>query len=219
MDNTKPKEIRGVFDFFNYSTNRSVDICHNTRYTATMKISGKDDIRTTALDIIAYEGIDKLTMSYLASELGITKATLYHWYKAKDEILDDIYTEGHRSLMKKGFKLSLKGTMEEVLLEAVSNWEALFSSDETSPYLRMIFSLHFTDERAKDEYTSLILMMKSQADVIMEALGIKLGSNNKKMLSKLFSSLLLSSLEKMINEEENTIKEDTLSYAHFLESL
>lgn len=176
-----------------------------------MKIESKETIRKAALDIIAYEGIDKLTMSSLAKDSGITKATLYYWYESKEAIIEDIYIEGHKSIIKKGFKLSLKGTIDEVLLNASKKWESIFLDDELAPYLRMIFSLYLIDERARDEHNSLILMLKSQSDVIInsfEGEGIK---RNQEMLSSLFSSLLLSNLEKVLLEDEieldKTIKE------------
>ena len=183
-----------------------------------MKIKGKEEIRNTALDIIAYDGIEKLTMSYLANELGITKATLYHWYKSKEEILDDIYTVGHKSLMDKGFRLSLNGTVEDVLTTAANNWELLFSDEELTPYLRMIFSLHFTEERASEEYTALILMLKSQADVIIGSIKNGLAIKHQRILSSLFSSLLLSNLEKILREEDSNIREEALSFANLISS-
>ena len=56
-----------------------------------MKIKGKDEIADAALDIIAFEGIDKLTMSTLAEHIGVNKASLYHWFKAKEDILEHIF--------------------------------------------------------------------------------------------------------------------------------
>ena len=47
----------------------------------------KGDIAKTALAIIDQEGLDKLTVRRLASELGISGPTLYHHYRDRDDIL------------------------------------------------------------------------------------------------------------------------------------
>ncbi len=151
-------------------------------------------------------------MSYLAKELGITKSTLYHWYQSKEEIFNDIYKSGHKTLMSNGFKLSLNGTIKEVLLRASKNWEELFENEELAPYLRMIFSLHFTDERANEEHNALILMLKSQADVIIGSINV----GNQAILSNLFSSLLLSNLERILSNEESNLEKDITNFANLL---
>ena len=184
-----------------------------------MKIKGKDEIRDAALDIIAYDGIENLTMSTLAKNLGLTKAALYHWYTSKEEILDDIYSEGHRRLMKKGFKLSLKGNIEDVLMEAASKWEELFSDQEIMTYLRCVFSLHFCNEMARDEYRALSLMLKSQVDVIIDSIPNERIQKNKAIISKLFSSLLISNLETMLDEEESNMKNDVIDFSKLLQTL
>ena len=181
-----------------------------------MKIEGKKEVREMALDIIAYEGIDKLTMSHLAESLGISKATLYHYYKSKEEILENIYISGHQALMHKGFKLSLDGSSEKILLSAAGPWLDLFTSEDTAAYLRMIFSLHLTDERAAEEYRSLSLMLYSQAEVIIGAIT-KGGLKEERLYASLFSSLLITSLERILEEEAVDLESDIRAFASILE--
>lgn len=181
-----------------------------------MKINGKEDVREIALDIIAYEGIDNLTMSHLAASLGITKATLYHYYKSKEELIEDIHRSGHLALMHNGFKLSLDGSAEEVLLSATGPWMKLFTSEKTVPYLKMIFSLRFTEERSYDEYRSLSLMLFSQAEVIIGAIA-KSKVANERLYVSLFSSLLLTNLEKILLEEEADLEGDIRAFSNLLE--
>ena len=181
-----------------------------------MKIDGKKDVREMALDIIAYEGIDKLTMSHLAESLDISKATLYHYYKSKEEIIEDIHTFGHQALMHKGFKISLDGDSQKVLLAAAGPWMDLFTSEETVPYLRMILSLHLTDERASEEYRALFLMLYSQAEVIIGAIT-KGRLGNERLYTSLFSSLLMNNLERILREEETDLNRDIKDFANLLE--
>ncbi|MBQ0071611.1 MAG: TetR/AcrR family transcriptional regulator [Spirochaetales bacterium] len=176
-----------------------------------MKISGKEELIRIALDLMAEEGYAALTMSRLGEEAGLSKASLYHYWKAKEEILEDIYDSGHKNLMKKGFRLNLKGSTEEVLLNAASHWEEIFTDEENYPYLRFIFSMHLTDEKAQEEYRSLTLMLHSQAQVIIESFGID--RLYTQILTELFSSLLFTRMEKVLEGEEINLQSDVKSFA------
>ena len=88
-----------------------------------MKLKDRTEALDAALDIIAFEGLDKLSMQTLAERLGMNKSSFYHWFRSKDEIIDGIFREGHRRLMSRGFRLSLDGSLEEVLGKAALTME------------------------------------------------------------------------------------------------
>ena len=52
-----------------------------------MKIGGREEIIDAATRIIAFSGLDQLTMQTLAEELGMNKASLYHWYGSKEKTM------------------------------------------------------------------------------------------------------------------------------------
>lgn len=172
---------------------------------------GKDAIADAALDIIAFEGMDKLTMSTLSSRLEINKASLYHWFRSKDEILEYVFQIGHKRLMAKGFRLSLEGEAEDVLGRAAEGWGEIFSSDDSLPYLRAVFSLKYSDERAMEEARAIKLMIHSQIEILISSLG-----KDDKFLSSLFSSLLLEHLESILEGDEEDFKKDAENFAAIL---
>ena len=176
------------------------------------KLKDREEIIDAAIYIIAFQGLDKLTMQSLAEELGLNKASLYHWYKSKEDILEDVFIRGHKRLMAKGFRLELEGSAEEVLKRAAARWRSIFSSEDVLPYLRAIYSLRYSDERAEEEARALTLMIKSQIGVIMSALG-----HSDQLLSSLFSSLLLQHLEAVLYGEEEDFERDAASFAKLLE--
>lgn len=181
-----------------------------------MKISGKEELARIALELMAEEGYAALTMSRLGQEAGLSKASLYHYWKAKEDILEDIYAIGHRNLMKKGFRLNLKGSTEEVLLDAASHWEEIFTDEENYPYLRFIFSMHLYDEKAQEEYRSLTLMLHSQAQVIIDSFGVdKLYTP---ILTELFSSLLFTRMEKVLEGEDVDLEADAKHFGALINS-
>ena len=176
-----------------------------------MKIRGKEEILDAALDILAFDGPDRLSMQSLAERLGMNKSSLYHWFRSKDEIIDMIFREGHRKLMAKGFRLTLEGSAGDILSEAASRWQSIFTDDGILPYLRMIFSMKFSDPRAKEEARAIKLMIESQIDVIISSLGY-----SDRFLSMLFSSLLLQKLENELEENHEDIEEYAKEFASFL---
>ncbi len=175
-----------------------------------MKTSRTEIIRS-ATDIIAFSGIDKLTMQSLAEDLGINKASIYHWFRSKEEILEAVFAEGHKALMAKGFRLELDGDAETVLSRIALKWTEIFSDDSLLPYLRVIFSLRYSDKRAEEEVSALSLMLKSQVGVIMNALGA-----NDEFLASLFSSLLLVHLESILDGNDEDLEKDAAAFASIL---
>ena len=55
----------------------------------------KDEILRTALEIVSTEGIDSLTINTLASRVGLSKATMYNYFKSKEEIITESYKNGY----------------------------------------------------------------------------------------------------------------------------
>ncbi len=167
----------------------------------------KEEITEEAEDIIAYEGIENFTMQTLSERLGVKKASLYYHFKSKEEILECVFLSGHRALMNKGFSINLNNTLSAVIEEAYRAWMNIFTSPDTYSFLRIVLSLHFTNQRASEEYRSLAFMLMSQATVIVNSLE-KISEENKRIISSLFSSFLLTSLEKFLDGENENFRSD-----------
>ena len=182
-----------------------------------MSLEKKKEITAEAARIIAYEGMENLTLSSLAGRVGLSKASLYNYFKSREEIIGEVISEGHRAFMKNGFRLSLSGSVEEVLLSASTHWTEIFLSDEHTPWLRVIFSMHLVNDLAADEYRSIILMLTSQAEVVISSFGLL--PIYQKSLTQLFSSLLLSRLESTLEDAEINMEEDMRGFASLVEKV
>ena len=176
-----------------------------------MKIGGREEIIAAATRIIAFSGLDQLTMQSLAEELGMNKASLYHWYRSKEEILEAVFMDGHRRFMSKGFRLNLEGSAKEVLTRAADQWTMIFSDETLLPYLRAVFSLRYSDPRAEDEAKALSLMLRSQTDVIISSLG-----KEDPFLSSLFAALLLQHLESILEGGNEDFRKDAEAFASLI---
>ena len=87
-----------------------------------MTIEKKEDILIESARIISEDGIENYSMQKLADELGVRKASLYHHYKSKDEILRAMHDYFHAMLMKKGYRMMLSDNLDDNLSDLVSHW-------------------------------------------------------------------------------------------------
>lgn len=161
----------------------------------------KEIILKKATEIISEEGIDCLTTQNIAASVNLSKATLYHYFSSKEEILSALFERGHRNMMKNGFQLDLRGEDEDILKKAAEKWEDMFLNEDNWHFLRAVFSLHFVYPEARDEYRSLYLMLSSQASVLISSL--KISEEKKRALIPLFSSALMVSVERILEDEES----------------
>lgn len=158
----------------------------------------KDDILSAGIKIIETEGFDRLTLSSLASELGVKKPSIYHYFDSKDEIISELYVRARELLRKHTFRVDFTLSAEEVLTAVYLHWEALWRDEEIGPYLSLLSQRESIDEEAYEILSSLNLMTEAQSDAVIDNLVMrkKLVCEDKKFLSFLFSSAAMAALKK-----------------------
>lgn len=158
----------------------------------------KDDILSAGIKIIETEGFDRLTLSSLASELGVKKPSIYHYFASKDEIISELYVRARKLLRKHTFRVDFTLSAEEVLTAVYLHWEALWRDEEIGPYLSLLSQRESIDEEAYEILASLNLMTEAQSDAVIDNLVMrkKLVCEDKKFLSFLFSSAAMAALKK-----------------------
>lgn len=179
-----------------------------------MKIKSKEEILEECAAIIG-SGED-FSLSLLANQLGIRKASLYHHFSSKEEMLSQMYGMYHRRLVSQGYRITLSSSLENDLGNLVAHWTALYLSDGFFLYLRALMMLRFKDRQAEEEARSLSLMLSSQSRVVMEHhLGDGKGAETPYML---FSSLLEKKLEDILlyQRDEGDMGELSKKFALFV---
>ena len=158
----------------------------------------KDDILSAGIKMIETEGFDRLTLSSLASELGVKKPSIYHYFASKDEIISELYVRARELLRKHTFRVDFTLSAEEVLTAVYLHWEALWRDEEIGPYLSLLSQRESIDEEAYEILSSLNLMTEAQSDAVIDNLVMrkKLVCEDKKFLSFLFSSAAMAALKK-----------------------
>lgn len=78
----------------------------------------KDSILTAAFDLLREVGFDRMSIDAVAARAGVGKATIYRWYKSKEDLVVDALTckKSNAPAPNKG---SLAGDMEALVQAAV----------------------------------------------------------------------------------------------------
>ena len=83
----------------------------------------KELILNTAEEIIASEGIDKLSIRKIATKIEYSPAIIYHYFKDKEEIINSLMSKGYKRILSTlvSLKLSDKNPQEK-LTEGLKNY-------------------------------------------------------------------------------------------------
>lgn len=172
----------------------------------------KEQIQRNAIEIISEQGFEKLTLSTLSRRCNIKKASLYHYFESKEELISSLYANFSSMLRKLGITISFSDTPINIIKATFNHWKQIYKSDEYSPYLSLLFQRRDIDERADELSNSLNLMIQAQTGAVIENLSNRTNSliKDKELLSELFSSTSIFYLESGIDEEEFLIRFSSL---------
>jgi Transcriptional regulator len=157
----------------------------------------QEEIQQKAVKIISEEGFDRLSLSKLATECGIQKASLYHYFSSKDELINSLYDRFSAEIGKHGMSISFDETPLAVLSKTFEHWRKLYQSPSLRPYLSLIYQRRDVEDRADELSATLSMMIRAQSDAILENLSLhhRCLIKDKELLSELFSSTALRLLE------------------------
>lgn len=107
----------------------------------------KEEIILAALKIASQNGLSGVSMSRIAEKLGIKKPSLYNHFKSKEEISSAMFqylrdkSKEKLSLAEVDYGELVKGkNTEEVLKQAVSNYEKICGENEMFAFYKIIYS-------------------------------------------------------------------------------
>lgn len=143
----------------------------------------------------AQKGLETLSLAEIASEVGISKASLFSHFNGKEAMIDALYQDfdSYGSTVD----IDLSGKASEVLERAVIHWVDFFTSLPMRDAWRIISQQKYTDPRALMRFKRLTGMVTFQCQAIVEHLGEsgRLDIPEPDLASSLFSSTLLGLIE------------------------
>jgi len=100
----------------------------------------KAKIKQAAYKCVARYGFEKTTLDDIAREVGLNKASLYYYYKNKEDIFLEITTEATRQFLEnlKTSTLAVEGGIEAQVRH--------FLLERAAYYLKLIAEVHISEE-------------------------------------------------------------------------
>lgn len=128
----------------------------------------KEEILLVTLELAAENGLSNVSMAQIAEKIGIRKPSLYNHFKSKEEIIEAMY-QYFRDKSKEALSLTdidygefvKDKSMEEALLQSVSNYVNMNSGGKMLLFYKVIYS-----ERAINPNTAKIMAEETRRMVI-----------------------------------------------------
>ncbi len=171
----------------------------------------KDIILIKSAEIISQRGMENYSMSTLSDEIGIKKASIYYYYRSKEEIISAMHEFFHMRLIRKSYKINLNSDASSASNDLVRHWEDLFLSEEFYDYLRTLLILRSTEEKSYDAWRSIALTIEGQCGILCEKF-----TKNAALISPLLSSYLEISLERALINGYSDFNSVTAAFAAML---
>ena len=96
------------------------------RYTEKQKAAldalMKDDVYKNAVKIIADEGLASLTMERLASDVGVSRGTIYNYFDDRDAVLDYVEERTFGPVLAAVMEIAASDLQPEEKLTRISEW-------------------------------------------------------------------------------------------------
>ncbi len=172
----------------------------------------KENILVKSAELISRRGIENFSLKSLSDSLGINKASLYYYYRSKEEIISAMHDYFHKRLNKRSYKIELQENAEDNLIKLIGHWQEIFLSDEFYDYLRVLLSLRQNDDRSYECWHSISLTILGQSEIILEKITKK-----AELAAPLFACLLELNLEKtLLDENDDSLEDLASSFISFL---
>ena len=124
----------------------------------------KNEIVYVTLELASENGLGAVSMQKIADRVVITKAALYNHFSSKDEIVDAMYVTIREASKQRADvgpvdydALASEGSMEGILMKAVSSYRAMVRDPQLLMFYRIVMS-----ERAISPAASEIMVRETQ---------------------------------------------------------
>ncbi len=146
----------------------------------------KEKILDAALMLVAKYGTNKTSMALIAEKSGIAKASLYHYYKSKDELLLDMYHNA-RKISVNLPTINFNNEPIIILKECFKNYLLLCENEKMKQIFMIIESEKFISDIAGALYKEETNEVINKNELLFKKLFSNLSANDIKTKSHIYS--------------------------------
>ncbi len=168
----------------------------------------KEKIIQATIELAAKKGLSKTSMNDIAEKVGIKKASLYYYYKSKDEMIEDMY----HSIRQKNveyFTIDTSIPFKKFLHDSFTAYLKLCTSSEMKKVFVIIESEKYVNPSAAELYleetTYMLNLTKRVISKYVEEEKIEVEDIDFASTSYAFYAhelIIIMMLENKVNEEE-----------------
>ncbi|MFK5978495.1 MAG: TetR/AcrR family transcriptional regulator [Rhizobiaceae bacterium] len=124
-------------------------------------------ILRTAAKSFAESGFDRASMSQIARQCGISKASIYHYYSSKDELLFEVLDQHMQNLARKIDAVKSEGIPpEEYLHQIVQTFLMVYLDADDQHRTQLVAE----NELSKERLTTLLNRQREVIRIVNEAI-------------------------------------------------
>ncbi len=164
-------------------------------------------ILATMLRLASDQGLANVSLSHLASACSITKATLFHHFKSRDALIDELFAYASALAQRQMVTIALGGSAREVLGSAMDHWHELYATEPLTFFFRIVESESLHSSAAMRLKQSHHQMIVAQSRAILERLSStgRLAIGDLELATLLFSSTAAHLLWRLLSEDEDAV--------------
>lgn len=95
---------------------------YSDRQKAVLETLMRDDVHDHAMEILTTEGIAALTMERLATEIGVSRGTLYNYFDDKDAVIDFVEDRTFGPVIAEIERIADDDLAADVKLTRIAGW-------------------------------------------------------------------------------------------------
>ncbi len=123
----------------------------------------KKRVYLSAVELFSKMGYEKATLNNIAEMVGLRQASLYNYFKAKDDLLTAIYADfkdsytRHRPTPGTILTIAENQSLEDALAAIFYRFDAGDETDRMAKITKIVFSLQYEDKRAAELVSGIMV--------------------------------------------------------------
>jgi AcrR family transcriptional regulator len=131
----------------------------------------KQQLILSLLHLGSLKGLDNVSLSELAKENKISKASIFHHFSNREDLVSHLFAYCSKLAYTQQATISLGGTAQEVLLRAMDHWHEVYTKEPLSWFYRIVESEKLTHSEAGAISKTLGEMVDGQSRILLETLS------------------------------------------------
>lgn len=156
------------------------------------------------LELGSRKGIDNVSIAMLAKENDISKATVFHHFASREEIVSSLFAYCRKLAYAQQITISFAGKASDVLFRAMDHWHDIYTTEPLSWFYSIIEAEKLIHSEASSIASTLSEMFDAQSRVLIEELSEtgRLVVEDLDLAIEMFSATVQNLLSKILIGKE-----------------